>query len=179
MPGYTVERVLGITSGSHAWQIPGLEDDELLHHDATAHGDLASAARAKAYEKLIARTRNAGGNAIVNFLYDTRSLSATVMEVIASGTALKVTKDKKDGEEEGEKDDGGDAGKTAKGDDGKEKSLTATEGLIKVLMVRKYSPLYCGGKYIHLTQLLPSLHPGAAYQGGQRSGRCAAEEGAG
>ena len=95
LPGYRIVRVIGMTRGitvrsrnTVSDMVGGLQS--MLGGRVGAYVKLAEAARAEAYEELLAHARDQGANAIVAMRYDANEIMPGITEVLAYGTACVV-----------------------------------------------------------------------------------------
>lgn len=95
LPGYRVERVLGLVQGStvrskHAGRdlLAGLKN--LVGGELTAYTELLSESRQEATARMVAEAAALGANAVLNVRLATSSVAAGAAELLAYGTAAIV-----------------------------------------------------------------------------------------
>jgi uncharacterized protein YbjQ (UPF0145 family) len=95
LPGHRITHSLGMVRGITVRSRNALADvlgsvQSVFGGRVEAYVKLAEAARAEAYEELLAHARELGGNAIVAMRYDANEIMDGVTEVLAYGTAVVV-----------------------------------------------------------------------------------------
>ena len=95
VPGQRVTRTLGVVRGVTVRSRNVVSDaiggvQSMLGGRVGAYVKLAEAARAEAYDELIAHARALGANAVLAMRYDANEIMPGVTEVLAYGTAVVV-----------------------------------------------------------------------------------------
>lgn len=96
LPGYTVERNLGIVRGivvrsrSIIGTI-GASLQTLVGGNITLWSELCDQARRESFELLMQHAAEIGANAVIGMRYDATEIAGGVTEVLAYGTAVVVT----------------------------------------------------------------------------------------
>ena len=95
IPGQRVVRVLGVVRGITVRSRNVVSDaiggvQSILGGRVGAYVKLAEAARAEAYDELIAHAGALGANAILAMRYDANEIMPGITEVLAYGTAVVV-----------------------------------------------------------------------------------------
>jgi uncharacterized protein YbjQ (UPF0145 family) len=93
IPGYRVERVLGLVQGStvrskHAGRdlLAGLKN--LVGGELTAYTELLAESRREALERMVEEAGALGANAVLNVRLTTCAVAAGAAELLAYGTAV-------------------------------------------------------------------------------------------
>ncbi len=95
LPGYTVERTLGLSWGLIVRSVgltKGLTGGlrSLRAGEVPEFTDVVDKARHAALERLVAHARQLGGNAVLGVRFDSSDLGNGMAEIVAYGTAAKV-----------------------------------------------------------------------------------------
>ena len=95
VPGHRVVRTLGLVRGITVRSRNVISDaigglQSMLGGRVGAYVKLAEAARAEAYDELIAHAAAMGANAILAMRYDANEIMPGITEVLAYGTAVVV-----------------------------------------------------------------------------------------
>ncbi|HEV7711813.1 MAG TPA: heavy metal-binding domain-containing protein [Asanoa sp.] len=96
VPGYRVERTLGIAWGIIVRSVGvvrgvtgGLK--ALRQGEVSEYTSVVDAARHTAFERLVAHAHELGGNAVVGVRFDSSDIGNGLSEIVAYGTAAVVT----------------------------------------------------------------------------------------
>lgn len=94
-PGYRIIKTLGIVRGITVRSRNVVSDaiggvQSMIGGRVGAYVKLAEAARAEAYDELIAHANALGANAVVAMRYDANEIMPGITEVLAYGTAVVV-----------------------------------------------------------------------------------------
>jgi uncharacterized protein YbjQ (UPF0145 family) len=95
LPGYTVERTLGISWGLMVRSVGFAKGfsgaiRSLKAGEVSQYTDVVDAARETAVERLITHVQQKGGNAVLGLRFDSSDVAEGLAEVIAYGTAAVV-----------------------------------------------------------------------------------------
>lgn len=95
VPGHRVTKTLGVVRGITVRSRNVVSDaiggvQSMLGGRVGAYVKLAEAARAEAYDELIAHARAMGANAVLAMRYDANEIMPGITEVLAYGTAVVV-----------------------------------------------------------------------------------------
>jgi uncharacterized protein YbjQ (UPF0145 family) len=96
IPGYRIERVLGLVQGNtvrakHAGRdiMAGLKN--LVGGELTGYTELLTESRTQAVDRMLAHATQLGANAVVNVRLTTSAVTAGAAELYAYGTAVVAT----------------------------------------------------------------------------------------
>ncbi|RDU96000.1 YbjQ family protein [Trinickia dinghuensis] len=95
LPGYRVERSLGVVRGIVVRSrsivgAVGASLQTLFGGNITLYTSLCERARADAYERMVEHAADLGANAVVAVRYDATEIASGVTEVLCYGTAVQV-----------------------------------------------------------------------------------------
>jgi uncharacterized protein YbjQ (UPF0145 family) len=95
LPGYTVERTLGLCWGlivRSVGTVKGITGAfrSLKAGEVPQYTELVDSARHTALERLIGHAKELGGNAVVGVRFDSSDVGGDLVEIVAYGTAAVV-----------------------------------------------------------------------------------------
>jgi uncharacterized protein YbjQ (UPF0145 family) len=95
LPGYRIVQTLGVVRGiivrsRSIFGNIGAALQTLIGGDITLYTQLCERARADAFRLLLEHAAETGANAVIGVRYDANEIAASVTEVLAYGTAVKV-----------------------------------------------------------------------------------------
>ncbi|WP_322752981.1 YbjQ family protein [Frankia sp. Cas3] len=95
LPGFTVERTLGLCWGLIVRSVGAIKGISgglraLRAGEVPQYTEVVDAARRTALERLVAHTRELGGNAVLGVRFDSSDVGNGLAEIVAYGTAAVV-----------------------------------------------------------------------------------------
>ncbi len=95
VPGYEVEKVLGVVWGSsirakHVGKDIKMGLKTLIGGELTDYAEMLDEARRKAMERMKERAADLGADAVINLRFTTSAVMAGAAEIMAYGTAVKL-----------------------------------------------------------------------------------------
>jgi len=96
VPGYPVERVLGLVQGNtirakHMGRDIAASFKNLVGGELKGYTELLTEARRQAVERMIGQAQQLGADAVVNVRFTTSAITAGAAELYAYGTAVKLS----------------------------------------------------------------------------------------
>lgn len=98
VPGYKIEEALGIVKGQIV-QSKNIGRDfmagmkTIVGGEITSYTDMISLARQMATKRMVDEAENLGADAVINVRYGSSSVMNGAAEIIAYGTAVRLTKE--------------------------------------------------------------------------------------
>lgn len=96
VPGYRVQRVLGLVQGNtvrakHLGRDIAAGFKNLVGGELKGYTELLTESRREAMQRMLAQAQQLGANAVVNVRFSTSSITAGASELYAYGTAVVVS----------------------------------------------------------------------------------------
>ncbi len=97
LPGYRITEVIGIVRGIVV-RSPGIKQGflgglkQLIGGNNEAFAQVCDQARKDAYQRLVAHAEDKEADAIIGMRYDATEFAQSTTEVLAYGTAVKITR---------------------------------------------------------------------------------------
>ena len=97
LPGYRITEVIGIVRGIVV-RSPGIKQGflgglkQLIGGNNEAFAEVCDQARKDAYQRLVAHAEEKEADAIIGMRYDATEFAQSTTEVLAYGTAVKITR---------------------------------------------------------------------------------------